>query len=214
MLFRSAMLGAVDRMAMLDPEARARTRARSLAGLGDVDAAIEALSATPLGQAETWIVGGTLLREAGRTDDARQWLGRGVDRLPKSAALRAELGLTDAAADQAEAALVAMREALALDPGEARAARYYAGAVEQDGTADRLKQARGYLLAALERQPGDAALLESLGRIEYALKQPLRAVAAWEEAVRYVPPDADLKARMAQAYREVGRESLADQLEK
>ncbi len=210
---KEAVLAAVDRMAMLDPEARARTRARSLAGLGDVEGALTALRATGPAQPESWIVGGTVLREAGRASEAVDWLAKGVDRFPRSAPLRAELGLAQAAADQAEAALLAMREALALDPAEPRAARFYARAVDLDGPADRLRQARGYVLAALERQPGDAELLATLGRVEYALHQPLRAVEAWEEACRYARPDADLLARLAATYREVGRPEQARLLE-
>lgn len=210
---RAAMLAAVDRMAMLDPEARARTRARSLAGLGDVDAALVALRATGPEQAESWIVGGSLLREAGRVEEAIDWLARGVDRHPRHAGLRAELGLARAAARQAEDALVAMREALQLDPTEARAARFYGRAVADAPVAERLEQARGHVLAALERQPADAELLAVLGRVEYALNQPLRAVEAWEEACRYARPDADLLARMAAVYREVGRPEAARLLE-
>ncbi|MFN7147052.1 MAG: tetratricopeptide repeat protein, partial [Myxococcota bacterium] len=77
---REGMLAAVDRMAMLDSEARARTRARSLAGLGDLEGALTALRATGPAQPESWIVGGTLLREAGRAPEAVDWLAKGVDR--------------------------------------------------------------------------------------------------------------------------------------
>ncbi len=211
---REGALAAVDRMATLDPEARARTRARSLAALGDLDGALVALRAAGgPAQPESWIVGGVLLRDAGRAEDAVAFLAKGVDRFPTSAPLRAELGLAQAAADQGEAALVAMREALALDPGEARAARFYARSVDLAGPPDRLRQARGFLLAALERQPADADLLATLGRLEYALQQPLRALDAWEEACRYAPPDADLLGRLTAVYRELGRPDQARLLE-
>ncbi|MDP2311059.1 MAG: tetratricopeptide repeat protein [Pseudomonadota bacterium] len=210
---REATLAAVDRMAMLDPEARARTRARSLAGLGDVEAALAALRAAGLTQPESWMVGGALLREAGRAGDAADWLVRGVDHFPRSAPLRAELGLAQAAAQQAEAALVAMREAIRLDPADSRAVRWYARTVALDGSADRLRQVRGWILASLERQPADAELLAALGRVEYALKQPLRAVEAFEEACRYAPADPALLASLAEAYRAVGREAQAHAIE-
>ncbi|MDP2315544.1 MAG: tetratricopeptide repeat protein [Pseudomonadota bacterium] len=210
---REAMLAAVDRMAMLDPEARARTRARSLAGLGDVEGALAALRAAGLTQPESWIVGGALLREAGQGRDAVDWLTRGVDHFPRSASLRAELGLAQAADQQAEAALLAMREAIRLDPADARAVRWYVRTVGIDGPADRLRQVRGWVLAALERQPADAELLAALGRVEYALKQPLRAVEALEEACRYAPADDALLASLAEAYRAVGRDAQANAIE-
>jgi len=210
---REATLAAVDRMAMLDPEARARTRARSLDGLGDIEAALAALRAAGLTQPETWIVGGALLREAGRAEEAVAWLTRGVDAYPRSAALRAELGLAQAAASQAEGALLAMREAIRLDPTEARAVRWYARTVDLSGPTDRLGQVRGWILAALERQPADAELLAALGRVEYALDQPLRAVEAWEEACRYAPADPVLLASLAEAYRAVGRDAQAHAIE-
>ncbi|MFZ5482057.1 MAG: tetratricopeptide repeat protein [Myxococcota bacterium] len=210
---RAGMLAAVDRMAMLDDEARARTRARSLAGMGDVENALLALRATPMKDPESWVLGATLLRDAGRAGEAVGWLERAVDRFPKDAGLRAELGMALDAAGSAEAALVAMREALRLDPGEGRAARYYARAVRQAGDGDRLKQVRGWLLAALERNPADADLLDSLGQIELAMHEPLRAVDAWEEALRYRPGDPDLLRELAAAYREVGRSEQAEALE-
>ncbi|MES2642182.1 MAG: tetratricopeptide repeat protein [Myxococcota bacterium] len=210
---REAMLAAVDRMAMLDPEARARTRARSLAGLGDIEGAVAAIRAAGLAQPESWIVGGALLREAGRAEEAVDWLVRGVDHFPRHAPLRAELGLAQAAAQQAEAALVAMREAIRLDPADARAVRWYARTVPLDGSADRLRQVRGWILASLERQPADAELLAALGRVEYALKQPLRAVEAFEEACRYAPADNALLASLAEAYRAVGRDAQAHAIE-
>ncbi len=210
---REAMLAAVDRMAMLDPEARARTRARSLAGLGDIEGALAALRAAGLEQPESWVVGGALLREAGRGEEAADWLTRGVDRFPRNAALRAELGLAQEVAHQADAALLAMREAIRLDPADARAVRWYARTVALDGPADRLRQVRGWILAALERQPADAELLAALGHVEYALEQPLRAVEAWEEACRYGADDPALLASLAEAYRAVGRDAQATELE-
>lgn len=210
---REAMLATIDRMAMLDPEARARTRARSLAGMGDMEGALAALRATGPTQAESWVVGGILLREGGDATAAIDWLSRGVDRFPKHAALRAELGLARSAADQEEDALLAMREALAVDPAEPRAARFFAGAIGPDGTPERQKQARDFVLAALERQPADAGLLTALGEVEYRLHQPLQAVEAWEEACRYQRPDATLVQHLARAYRDVGRPEQAQALE-
>lgn len=210
---RDAMLATIDRMAMLDPEARGRTRARSLAGLGDIEGAMAALRATGPTQAESWIVGGTLLRESGDARGAIEWLSKGVDRFPKHAGLRAELGLARAAADQAEDALIAMREALVYDPAEPRAAEFFAAAVRSDASPERLKQARAFVLAALERQPADAALLTALGEVEYTLHQPLQAVEAWEEACRYKRPDATLVQHLARVYREVGRVEQAKALE-
>jgi tetratricopeptide (TPR) repeat protein len=210
---RAGMLAAVDRMAMLDDEARARTRARSLAGMGDLDGALVALESTRLAQADSWIVGGTLLRESGRTADAVAWLEKGVDRFPRSAPLRAELGLAEDAAGNPAVALLAMREALRIDPAEARAVRYYARAVDLAGPVDRVRQVRGWLLAALERVPADAGLLDSLGQVEYALHDPLRAAEAWEEACRYAPADTALLTHLAAAYRDVGRPSQAAAVE-
>jgi tetratricopeptide (TPR) repeat protein len=210
---REGALTAVDRMAMLDSEARARTRARSLAGMGDLDGALAALRVSGPSQAESWIVGGVLLREAGRVEDAVAWLALGVDRHPGHAALRAELGLAQAAANRVDAALIVMREALGIDPSEPRAARFYARAVGKDAPAERLRQARGYLLASLERQPADPDLLATLGGIEYALRQPLRALDAWEESLRYATPDAALVQQLAATYREVGRTEDARRLE-
>ena len=202
---RAGMLAAVDRMAMLDDEARARTRARSLGGLGDLDGALLALRATGMRDAETWILGGTLLREAGRVPDAVAWMQEGVDRDPKSASLRAELGVALDAAGARDEALVAMREALRIDPAERRAARYYAGAVGLGEAPERLRLVRGWLLASLERYPGDPELLDSLGQVELGLQSPLRAVDAWEEALRYVPGDAALLRQLSEAYRAIGR---------
>lgn len=210
---RGAMLAAVDRMAMLDDEARARTRARHLAGMRDVDGAIAALEATPMADVDSWTLGGALLREAGRSNEAVAWLDRAVDRFPRDAALRAELGVALDAAGSPELALVAMREALKLDATEARAARYWADALDDEAPVDRRRQARAWLVAALERHPADATLLDALAEVELGLDAPLRAVDAWEEAVRYAPGDPALSRKLAAAYRAVGRSELADALE-
>lgn len=210
---RSGMLAAVDRMAMLDDEARARTRARTLAGMGDLDGALLALRATPLADEESWALGAALLRDGGRAGDAVAWAQRAVDRFPRDASLRVEVGASLAAAGQPDAALVAMREALRLDPSDARAARYYAEALDETTSQDRYEQVRGWILAALERHPADAGLLDALAQVEVGLNAPLRAVDAWEEAVRYAPGDAALLQKLADAYRTVGRSELADALE-
>ncbi len=210
---REAMLAAVDRMAMLDDEARGRTRARSLAGIGDLDGAIVALHGAGLQQPDSWVVGGGLLRDAGRAADAVSWLERAVDRFPRHPQLRAELGLALAAAGTPDRALIAMREALRMDPAEPRAARYLVNSLDFEGSPERIRQVRSWVLAALERAPADAGLLAALGRVEEALGDPLRAVEAWEEALRYGPADPLLLSRLATAYRAVGRAHQAAALE-
>lgn len=211
---RAGMLAAIDRMAMLNDEARARTRARSLAAIGDVEGALLALGATPLAEADTWIAGATLLRDAGRADEAVPWMQRAVDRLPRDAAVRAELGVALDAAGSPREALVSMREALRIDPGERHAARYYAHAVVTDGVgAERLNQVRGWLLAALERSPADADMLDALGQVELGLSSPLRAAEAWEEALRYAPEQPGVRRRLADVYRSVGRVDQAAAVE-
>lgn len=210
---REGMLAAVDRMAGLDDEARARTRARSLAGIGDLDGALLALRSSGLDHMDTWILGGALLGQAGRRPEAVVWMQRAVDRFPRAANLRAALGMTLSADGQDAEALIAMREALELDEGEPEAARYYSGVVvAPEASSDRLAQARGYLLAALERRPADTGLLDGLARVEMDLGHPARAAALWEEARRQSPSDETLALRLAAAWEEVGRSEDARRL--
>ena len=99
-----------------------------------------------------------------------------------------------------------MREALALDASEPAAARYYSGVVAGPGVPpERLVQARGFLLAALERKPAEAGLLGALAAVEMNLGNPAAAAQTLEEARRYAPGDIALARRLAAAWTEVGR---------
>lgn len=210
---RAAMLDAVDHMAGLGPEARARTRARSLAGVGDVDGALEALRATPMAEAETWILGGTLLRDARRLPESVSWMERATDHFPGDARVRATLGLVLGASGAGSDALVAMREALALDPSDPDAARVYAGVLARPGTSpERLTQAEGFVDAALEVHPADVGLLVALGDVQAALGRPAVAAATWEQARRYAPTDPALARKLAAAWTELGRVADAERL--
>lgn len=210
---RAAMLDAVDHMAGLGPEARARTRARSLAGVGDLDGALEALRATPMTEAETWILGGSLLRDAGRLPESVSWMERATDRFPTDARVRSSLGLALGAAGAGSDALIAMREALSLDPTEPDAARVYARVLARPGTpTDRLTQADGFVRAALEGHPADPGLLVALGDVQATLGRPAVAAAVWEEARRYAPADVELTRKLAAVWNELGRTADADRL--
>lgn len=183
---RASMLAAIDRMATLSPGARARDRARALSSVGSVEEALAVLEAGA-GEAETWVLGGQILSAHGRAADAVSWLQRGVDRFPEVSEVRVELGLAALASGDVPAATLAMREALRLDAGDARAARFMAREGGWRGSPERLLQARAWLEQALERRPADVELLDALAGVEMELEQPLRAAAAWEEALRYRP---------------------------
>ncbi len=211
---REGMLTAVDRMAGLSIEARARTRARSLMGIGDVESALVALRSTPLAEAETWILGGSLLRDAHRTKEAVAWMQRAVDAIPTDASVRASLGVSLAAAGDDAEALIAMREALALDPTNADAVRYYTRVAATSASPDRLLQARSFLVAALEQHPADATLLVTLADVHLARGEPAQAAAVLEEARRYLPRDTTVARKLVQAWSVSGHAAEAARLER
>ena len=211
---REGMLAAVDRMAGLSLEARARTRARSLVGIGDIESALVALRSTPLAEAETWVLGGSLLRDAHRTKEAVAWMQRAADALPTDASVRASLGVSLAAAGDDAEALITMREALTLDPTNADAVRYYTRVAATSASPDRLLQARSFLVAALEQHPADATLLVTLADVHTARGEPAKAAAVLEEARRYLPRDTTVARKLVQAWRVSGHGAEAARLER
>ncbi len=211
---REGMLAAVDQMAGLSVEARARTRARSLVGIGDVESALIALRSTPLAEAETWVLGGALLGDARRSAEAVRWMEKAVDAFPSDASVRAALGLAQEAAGDAPAALITMREALVLDPANVEAVRYYSREAARSSAPDRLLQARTWLLSALERHPADAGLLAILADVHLARGEPAQAAAALEEARRYAPRDLSLAHQLVAAWKAAGHTAEANALER
>jgi len=103
------------------------------------------------------------LRVLGHEAESLAMLERGLEALPRSAALHHARGLAQVRAQQAPAALLSLRQAATLDPGSVRYTYVYAVALHSTG---RPTEAIQVLEQALRRWPTDRDLLFALASFQ------------------------------------------------
>ena len=130
---------------------------------------------------QAWLIEAELLREADRADESVELLGRALREAPNSIRLLYARGLNAAHADNIELAEQDFRRIIQLD-GENAMALNALGYTLTDRT-NRHQEAYRLIRRALELEPDDPAILDSMGWVYFNLGQAERALPYLEQAL-------------------------------
>ena len=185
-------------------------RARILDQLGKTDAALSELDEitkaypnSPLPEIQK----GDILRGKKRFPDAIVAYDAAIARInaPRRSAwpLFFSRGVAHERAGQWPLAEADMRRALELAPDQPSVLNYLAYSWADQGV--HLPEARKMIERAIEQQPKDPAIIDSLGWVMFRQGQPSDAELLLEQAVSLQPEDATINAHLGEAYWAVGR---------
>jgi tetratricopeptide (TPR) repeat protein len=167
----------------------ARIRRALLPALqGDVEGARERLQAIPVSgraaEVRVSLAEGDMLREAGRLRQALEVYTRAIEKFPDDADLLYARALLAERMDDLSRAEADLRHILNRDPDSAEALNAL-GYTLADRT-DRYQEALGYIQHALALKPNDPYILDSMGWVQYRLKN-------YREALKYLQRAIDLQ---------------------
>jgi len=145
---------------------------------------------------------GDLLRRDKRTDEAIQYLEEAVRHSPKSPDLYFALGVAYDQKKDLNKTIANMEKVLELDPDNAHALNYIGYTWADRDT--KLAEAEKMVRRALELQPGDGYITDSLGWVFYRQGKLTEALQTLEEAVRLAPQDPQIAAHLAELYEKTG----------
>lgn len=153
-------------------------RAVVLGGQGRLEAAREVLAGLKSGDRdeaeEAFLAEGQILADAGRVEAALEAYREGLNRLPKSERLIYARGLLAAEQGHLEEAESDFRTILDEDPDDAMALNALGYTLANQ--TDRLEEAHGLISRAYELAPDDAAVVDSMGWVEYRLGNHQKAL--------------------------------------
>ncbi len=130
---------------------------------------------------QAWLVEAELLREADRADEAVELLGRALRESPNSIRLLYARGINAVHADDLELAEQDFRRIIQIDGDNAMALNAL-GYTLTDRT-NRHQEAYRLIRRAMELEPDDPAVLDSMGWVYFRLGQPARALPYLERAL-------------------------------
>ena len=154
-----------------------------------------------------WIHVGQIWREAEQVEEGERALRRWVSREPGSA--QAHFGLADylERTGRFEEAEQELEKTLGLEPDHAEALNYLGYSLADRN--ERLDEALGLILRALEIDPWNGAFLDSLGWVYYRLGRYEEARDPLERAAREYPHDAVVLEHLGDLYAKIGEHELA-----
>ncbi|HPF59219.1 MAG TPA: tetratricopeptide repeat protein [Candidatus Competibacteraceae bacterium] len=149
------------------------------------------------------------LREAERYQEAFDGLDRALALHPNDKDLLYARGLVAEKLDRLDLLERDLRAILALDPKNSQALNAL-GYTLADRT-DRYQEALGYIEQALEQMPNDAAVLDSMGWVQYRLGNRNQALAYLRQAY-HINPDAEIAAHLSEVLWVNGQREEAQKL--
>jgi Flp pilus assembly protein TadD len=192
--------GAVGPAASLEGEAYARS--------GRLDRARARFEeAAELLGSSTWARAAEAYRDAGHPEEAEKRLRGWVEKEPAKGEAHFALGAFLEREKRYEQADTALGEAIRLDPQDAIALNYLGYSLAERG--QRLTDALGFVKAALEIDPWNAAYLDSLGWVLFRMGRFSEACDPLERAVREFPRDATILEHLGDLYERLGEQEKA-----
>jgi tetratricopeptide (TPR) repeat protein len=146
-------------------------------------------------------------QETGHLQTAEEWLRRGLEIDSRSTELHFELGVLLDEKGNSEAAIEQMRQVLAIDPEHADALNYIGYTYADQGI--RLDEAESLVRKALDQDPENGYILDSMGWVYYKKEMFEKALAYLEKAARLVPDDPIILEHLGDVYVKVGRPGKA-----
>jgi len=158
-------------------------------------------------QVRLYLVEGELLRKAGQYQEALTFFADKLEKLPNDTSLRYARALVAERADKLALAEEDLRIIIEREPGNAQALNAL-GYTLADRT-ERLDEALDYITRALEVEPKDAAIIDSMGWVQYRLGNHAKAVELLRQALSLIH-DPEIAAHLGEVLWEMGnkREAL------
>ncbi|PMR78826.1 hypothetical protein C1H69_00600 [Billgrantia endophytica] len=149
-----------------------------------------------------------LLDEAGRSEEADTLLDRELARTPNDAQLLYQRAMRAWEVDDFEAMERDLGRMIEHDPDSAMALNALGYTLADMAIEERLDEARELIERAHELEPGNPAIMDSLGWVHYRLGDPERAL-PWLERAYAAMPDQEVAAHLAEVLWELDRRDEA-----
>jgi tetratricopeptide (TPR) repeat protein len=184
----------------------AQSRAANLlAAEGKLDQAREHLHSlrvsTDRERSQLYLVEGELLRNAGQYKEALAFFSEKLKEMPDDTALRYARALVAEKADNLAMAEQDLRMIIEREPSNAQALNAL-GYTLADRT-ERLDEAMGYIQRALEVEPNDAAIIDSMGWLQYRMGNMDKAVELLRRALGLIK-DPEIAAHLGEVLWKMG----------
>ena len=157
-------------------------------------------------QVRLYLVEGELLRKAGQYQEALTFFADKLEKLPNDTSLRYARALVAERADKLTLAEEDLRIIIEREPGNAQALNAL-GYTLADRT-ERLDEALDYITRALEVEPKDAAIIDSMGWVQYRLGNHAKAVELLRQALSLIH-DPEIAAHLGEVLWEMGNKQEA-----
>lgn len=189
----------------------AQSRAASLlADQGELDRAREHLHSLRLANQEErvriYLVEAELLRKAERFGEAFDFLTEKLEEIPDDTTLRYTRALIAEKLDKLELAENDLRAIIEREPSNAQALNAL-GYTLADRT-DRYQEAMEYIQRALKVEPEDAAIIDSMGWVQYRMGNYAKAVELLRRAIKLIK-DPEIAAHLGEVLWDMGNKKGA-----
>lgn len=156
-----------------------------------------------------FLIEGEILRDVDQAEAAMALYGRALDDYPDNADLRYARALVAASLEQVAVLERDLRHVLSMDPDHADALNAL-GYTLADQT-DRLEEARQFITRALELEPEQPAILDSMGWLLYRMGKPKEAEPYLRQALDQLS-DGEIAAHLGEVLWSLGRRDEALQV--
>lgn len=158
---------------------------------------------------EAWVIEAELLREAGRPEESIDLLGQALQTSPNEIPLLYSRALSAVEADNLDLAEQDLRRIIQMDGDNAMALNSL-GYTLADRT-DRLREAYRLIERALELEPDDPAILDSMGWVLYRMGRPEKALPYLREALEG-DDNPEIAAHLIEVLWNLGRREEANEI--
>ena len=148
--------------------------------------------------AQFYSLSASLLDDAKNYERALEILADGAKRFPDNAQIRYFLGSMQDRTGDFEAMVASMRRVLEIDRNHVQALNYLAYTFADKGT--KLEEAESFARKALQLQPGDGYIMDTLGWILFKQGHFNDAIQMLETAIKRVPHEAVIAEHLGDAY--------------
>jgi tetratricopeptide (TPR) repeat protein len=148
--------------------------------------------------ADLYLYLGSFYEEVDQLDKAVAAFQKGLKVDPDNVKIHFRLGVTYDKKGDRRASIGEMKRVIQLDPSHANALNYLGYTYAEMGI--ELDQAEKMVLKALEKEPNDGYITDSLGWIYFKKGQMKKAVSTMQKAVSLVPDDPTILEHMGDVY--------------
>ncbi len=152
---------------------------------------------------DLYLYAAVLYEDEKRYDEALAILDKGLEKAPQDADLLFRKGALLDKMGKKNEAIAIMRKILETDPKNANALNYIGYTYADLGT--NLVEARQMIKTALEIEPEDGYIMDSMAWVYYRMGQPKKALDIIVEAIKRVPKDPVMHEHLGDIYLSLGK---------